>query len=919
MLRLIIFITTFLLFSPCVSIAQEFTPIVQTYDRIVYGADTQNWSVSASDDGVMYFGNGHGLLSFDGYRWQITRLPEGKLARTVFSDGDLVYVGSHEQFGYFSKSAMGTLEYHSLSDCIDDYEMQNDEIWRILKYNDRIIFQSFTSFFVYDGVNVTAHRIDDICLFFNICDGSIMTSADNSGMVTVDPDTGDLHPLDDVPFRSQMVSILPYSGSQWLILTYSDGLYLYDGENFTRFRTEIDRELPIWQPNNAIRTSAGDIVIGTKLNGAVCINSKGKLIWNLSNSNVLECNTVLGMDLDREGNLWLAMDGGLAKVNTDPSLSYIRSVSPSVGSIYTVFYRKPYLYLGTGQGLYRGYLDSNFKSLSDVSEIPEVLGNVWKIEDYDGQLICGTNYETFDISSGRASVLSDVVGGFCIDKGVINGKEVLVQGTYTNLCIYFRKNGRWEYSHSITDFMQPVNSIKIDYSGTIWAGHRYKGLYSIRLDSSLEEIESMNFHPTLDGVSERPVTVSSIGGRVIFLDGQSGFYTHDYINDRIVPFKELNEAMKDYPMTSSISHFRDDLYWFISASQATLAIVKDKVVFVEDIVPYSIFGSNVPDESHSVTPVSKDKCIIAVGNTLALYDASAEPDRRFSVPVLKVSSVKMSDLEEHKDSLLPICPADIPKVPYRYRNLTMEYLFPNYDETLGYTFSFSLDGNEWTGNSDMPSVSYAYLKRGRHEISARAQSPDGRILSENVYKFKVVYPFYMSIVSYVIYFILIAGVVIISVTSWIRMKRDKAMRKEKEALEAQVQIKSKELAASTLNLIQRNELLNRIRKEVASGNDTKAIAIIDGILSGDNDWQTFETNFDHLHARFFRNLRERYPSLTDNDLRFCAYLRLNLSSKDIASLMNISLKGVEAARARIRKKIGLSSSQSLTAFMIDLK
>ena len=71
--------------------------------------------------------------------------------------------------------------------------------------------------------------------------------------------------------------------------------------------------------------------------------------------------------------------------------------------------------------------------------------------------------------------------------------------------------------------------------------------------------------------------------------------------------------------------------------------------------------------------------------------------------------------------------------------------------------------------------------------------------------------------------------------------------------------------------------------------------------------------------RFQRILRERYPALTDNDLRFCACLRQNLSSKEIAAMMNISLKGVEAARARIRKKIGLSSSESLTAFMVGLK
>ena len=74
-----------------------------------------------------------------------------------------------------------------------------------------------------------------------------------------------------------------------------------------------------------------------------------------------------------------------------------------------------------------------------------------------------------------------------------------------------------------------------------------------------------------------------------------------------------------------------------------------------------------------------------------------------------------------------------------------------------------------------------------------------------------------------------------------------------------------------------------------------------------------------IHGNFFQILKSRYPSLTSSDLRFCSYLCMNLSSKEIASMMNISLKGVEAARYRIRKKIGLPSEVSLSAFLMELK
>ncbi|MDP4278801.1 MAG: hypothetical protein Q8914_14345, partial [Bacteroidota bacterium] len=151
-----------------------------------------------------------------------------------------------------------------------------------------------------------------------------------------------------------------------------------------------------------------------------------------------------------------------------------------------------------------------------------------------------------------------------------------------------------------------------------------------------------------------------------------------------------------------------------------------------------------------------------------------------------------------------------------------------------------------------------------------------------------------------------------------------------DKLESELTVKSKELAVSTMTIIKKNEMLANIKKEVidqkkALGSQypnkyyDKLIRLLDENLSNEEDWAIFQTNFDRIHENFFRNLHTKYPELTSNDLRFCAYLRLNLTSKDIAHLMNISLKGVEVGRYRIRKKIGLPSTKSLSEFMIEFK
>ena len=84
----------------------------------------------------------------------------------------------------------------------------------------------------------------------------------------------------------------------------------------------------------------------------------------------------------------------------------------------------------------------------------------------------------------------------------------------------------------------------------------------------------------------------------------------------------------------------------------------------------------------------------------------------------------------------------------------------------------------------------------------------------------------------------------------------------------------------------------------------------------DEDWEQFSHHFDQVHVNFMERLRKKYPQITTNDEKLCAYLRLNLSTKETAQMMNISVRGVEASRYRLRKKLGLSNDENLIEFMM---
>ena len=108
-------LTAFIFFLSTL-LSQEFTPIVKQFSKNDYNASNQNWSVAQCPDGILYFGNNQGLLSFDGSMWKTTRMPQNKIVRSLLIDNEgRIYVGSFEEFGYFTKTETVVIEKENIN------------------------------------------------------------------------------------------------------------------------------------------------------------------------------------------------------------------------------------------------------------------------------------------------------------------------------------------------------------------------------------------------------------------------------------------------------------------------------------------------------------------------------------------------------------------------------------------------------------------------------------------------------------------------------------------------------------------------------------------------------------------------------------------------------------------------------------
>lgn len=150
---------------------------------------------------------------------------------------------------------------------------------------------------------------------------------------------------------------------------------------------------------------------------------------------------------------------------------------------------------------------------------------------------------------------------------------------------------------------------------------------------------------------------------------------------------------------------------------------------------------------------------------------------------------------------------------------------------------------------------------------------------------------------------------------------------EQEKLRQEIEIKNRELASKALHLVNKNEMLNSItdildkvnlEQETQNANLVRnAKRTIIRNINLDEQWEDFKIHFEEVHANFFRQLLEDYPTLSQTDLRFCAYLLINLDSKEIAQVSNISPDSVRKRKQRLKEKLNISKEQDLRTILVQ--
>ena len=913
----------FLMLFSLISFAQELPPI-EKFTTEDYFGDNQNWMISQGADNYIYVANNKGLLEFNGAEWNTYTSPNNTIIRSVNVIADKIYTGCYAEFGYWIKNEFGTLEYVSLVPKLDKQPLEDEQIWNIIEYNEWVLFQSNDHIYFYNTKTESFKIIAATNIIYKVfkINNRIYYHVADEGVYVVEDGQPKLI-MDQPIIQSERVINMFRNGEDLTILTRHSGFFKFKKNTISPWEIPADKVLKKVTVFSSIQLEDGSFMIGTISDGLLHLNKSGDIDYQITQKKGLSNNTVLSLFEDKTNNIWAGLDNGINCINIKSGIKTFFDYEGALGTIYTTQVFKNSLYIGSNQGLFYRKLnavDDSFKFIDGTA------GQVWDLFNYnDEYLFCGHHLGTFLIDEDKANKISNELGAWTF-KPIPKQQNLLLQGNYNGLYVLEKSNGFWKVRNKVEGFKHSSRFFEINDANQVWVSHEYKGVFKLKLNDSLTKVTSLDMETSLP--LGKHSSLIKYKNEILYAS-EEGVFKYNEIDKVFQRDSILSAVIKngDY-ISGKLVVDKNEKLWVFSKDNLSYIEnddVTNKPAITNMPIPLKLRKGVLGYENISLT--NHTNYVLGTANGYITLDVSKMYKKNdYSI---HLNAVVLQNIQD-KTIVYPINN----KGEFKYKEgiLLFKYSVPEYNKYLEVNYQYKLEGhsNKWSKWTETPQVTFENLSFGDYSFKVRAKI--GNELSKNTitYTFLVHRPWYASNTALAVYFLLFFIILLIThkaykrhyIKTFAREQMENGqtiMQIRNEKLNQDIESKNRELAISTMSIIKKNEVLNSIKKELKKNRDTcnnDAIKLINSNLNDTNDWSFFEKAFNNADKDFLDKIKSSHPDLTPNDLRFCAYLRLNLSSKEMAPLLNISVISVETKRYRLRKKLGLEHESGLVNYIL---
>ena len=952
-IKIILFLGCFLsqLFNGFCQVKNIGLPEIKNFSKIEYKGGTQNWNIAEDSFENIYFANNDGLLQFDGFFWNKYQIPNNKAIRSLKIDAqNRIFVGGYNKFGYFKADENGKLIYNSLSDLLSEKQRsQIDFIWKIHIIDETVYFQSFENLYIYSNKKLQVLKAPNRFQFSFVIKNNLIVQDKKLGLLKIIDVRFEILPNTTAFNDTEIWGICATDDNNLLIASQDKGVFEYKNNTLSSWKTEANSFL---LKNSCLGVTPlnNTLVFNSVLNGIIVVNLNGVILQHINLKNGIQNNTVLTSFVDKKSNLWLGLDNGISFVKENSAFSFFGQ-SYDLSTVYASVVYDNNLYVATNQGLFYHSWATPFQN-NTFKLIEGTTGQAWNIQVIAGQLLCSHNKGLLLINNFRVQSNLDNKTGYWNVKTVPNKPNLLIGGTYSGFSVLENTANKFYFRNKLQGFDKSVTDFEIN-GANIWL-KKDDNLYQLQFDDDFFVYKKSTLFKALSKNDVGINSIQKIDG-VIYFQSKNNFHEYSEVNSKFIKNLKWTNIFSKMPTLINLKQDEFRNIWYKNSDGIGLFQFKNNTYKLVD-KPFKILSDFVTNDFISINTVNNENVFIGLNNGLSHVNLAALQSRIIKPKVYINSAISANDtlnfgvLANFKE-----------KIGINYKNNNIKFVFssPNLTTDKSVQFSYLLDGfdNEWSTWSSTNSKEYTNLFEGNYEMKVRVKDSSNIISEPANFNFAISPPWYRHFIAYAFYCILFIVLIYI-----IRKRVDAKIRKNKyyqtieqrkiylekeakikqeqylleneierlknEQLKVKLLSKDKELVNNSLQVVKKNKILNGIISNLKdfdsnSFNDenkskfSKLNKSISKEVNSENSWKDLERHIRNVNSDFLKRLKARYPKISPRELDLSTYLLLNMSTKEIAEIMNISTGGVELARYRLRKKLELNK-ENLVGFLLSI-
>ena len=896
--------------------SQDLLPFVENFTKSEYNGDNQNWNITQGNDNAIYVANNHYFLRYNGVKWEKYTLPYKTIIRAVFSDGDRIYCGSYKEFGYW-KRINGQMNYFYLSENKNLFSgnSDNEEIWKIFKFKNKIYFQSFNELFIFSNNSIEKIRFPFQISYCYVVDNEILVASVRKGIYTMNGNKF-IKKQDWSAIDNNIIHDIEKQSGITYVFTKNNGIFLASDKTLIPWKNPLNARLKNESILIAKFINDSTLVIGTALQGLYIVNIKDGTFKNINRQNAIKNNAILSIMTDKENDLWLGLDNGIAHVEINSAVNIFSDYSGILGSVYSLVTDKYQFLFASNHGLFT-YQNKQ------LEPIPNTQGQVWDIYKWQNKFIIGHNDGTYILEGKNLQKVNNVSGGWTFLKS--DFENVYFQSTYSGIFCYqnIQDLSKWKFLDKLT---KPIRNIAQNKPNELWAADNYRSLYRIVYDENFATKSIVNVSKENGIKNDYAVKIFKYKNELLFLINKN-WYSYNSILGKLVKDPLFS---KEFGTISDIIPI-DDNNFMVLNSGLLYVINQKNNIFQWELLPEKYYEGRIISESTKAFKIGK-AIYLNLDDGFISYELNRNKKQ--------ISKIEIEGF--YHGNLIN----DAISIPYNQSveiNCFSEYFGYNRPELF-----YKINNSKEFIRIKNGNIVLSNLISGKQELEFYCFEGNDYMKISN-YEFYVKNPWYFSFVMISLYILLISGSFFlyyrwnkIRYIQKLKLKEEELKHQkeilemelksqndlnvqeyEKHILELEIKTKSSEVAVKSLSIAKQSEMIDTIQSILESElemnklkSEIRKTIKINAINK--QEWKTFETNLNQIHNEFIINLSKKHPSLTSKEIKLCVLLKMNLSSKEIAPMMNISFRGVELQRYRLRKKLGISQEESLYKFMINL-